>query len=174
MTVDHRALGEDFRRDKSGVTDEGIANMVQPAQFYDRDVEYYLAGGNGYCLMPRKGFLTLSIYPMSKGVGLPLHPFVRDVLVFYETFPYQLSAAAWCHLMGTLFLFIDSGLGTILFTNGTIFTISLTPRMIPTTSLHGTPITLFLLSLVLFLVNPVEELSSLIFLTQLRDLASMY
>lgn len=42
---------------------------------------------------------------LERGIGLPLRPFFKDILDFYNFAPAQLSPLPWCHRLGTLLLY---------------------------------------------------------------------
>lgn len=72
---------------------------------------FHRANENERCdtIVPNHAALYTTV--IERGVGIPLHLFFMDVLVFYNLAPAQLSLVAWCHMLGTLILFHQEDMG---------------------------------------------------------------
>lgn len=62
-----------------------------------------------YSIVPNHAAFYTTV--IEHGIGIPLHPFFIDVLDFYNLASAQLSPMAWCHMLGTLILFRQEGMG---------------------------------------------------------------
>lgn len=92
---------------KSTLTEETLLPLISYHQC--RKVHIFMAEPKDQIHAPLRGCTGFYSQALALGIGLPVHPFFILILGSYGIAPGQLTPFAWCHLLGTYFLWSDLG-----------------------------------------------------------------